>query len=176
MRANAMPKGGRVLIETHNLHLGKDQAASIPGASEGDYVIVSVADTGHGILSKDLGMVFEPFFTTKQDGKGSGLGLSTIYGFIRQSGGHITVDSEVDRGTTFRIYLPRLTAAAAAVPLSKVPPAAGGTERVLVVEDDPQVRASVVRQLQRSRLQGLPGGRWQCRVRPPSRPCRSRST
>ncbi|MBV8393888.1 MAG: response regulator [Alphaproteobacteria bacterium] len=147
---DAMPKGGHVLIETQNRHLDAHAAAAIPGASAGDYVTISVADTGHGILAKDLGMVFEPFFTTKQDGRASGLGLSTIYGFIRQSGGHITVESEVDRGTTFRIYLPRIAAgiAASAGPAGKAPPATGGTERVLVVEDDPQVRASVVRQLQ----------------------------
>ena len=145
---DAMPKGGHVLIETQNVELDELQAAQVPGAPPGPYVVMSVTDTGQGILPKDLARVFEPFFTTKPGGKSSGLGLSMVYGFIRQSNGYIKVDSEVDRGTTVRIYLPRHLEAVQAVAVQKASSVVGGTERVLVVEDDPQVRASVVRQLQ----------------------------
>jgi signal transduction histidine kinase/CheY-like chemotaxis protein len=132
---DAMPRGGRLLIETRNVALdGRD------------CVQVTVTDTGRGILKKDLDRVFEPFFTTKDGGKGSGLGLSMVYGFIRQSDGQITVTSEVDHGTSFRISLPRFQG----VPEGPVnrPRFVGGSERVLVVEDDGDVRGSVVRQLE----------------------------
>jgi len=144
---DAMPKGGRVLIETQNVELDNQQAAQIPDAAPGSYVVISVSDTGHGILPKDLPRVFEPFFTTKLDGKSSGLGLSMVYGFIRQSNGYIKVDSEVDRGTKIGIYLPRHLEKVQEAPSHEALSDAGGTERVLVVEDDPQVRGSVVRQL-----------------------------
>jgi PAS domain S-box-containing protein len=132
---DAMPRGGRLLIETQNVTL-----------DGGACVQVTVTDTGRGILKKDLDRVFEPFFTTKDGGKGSGLGLSTVYGFIRQSGGQITVTSEIDHGTSFKISLPRFDGQAEE-PANR-PRVAGGSERVLVVEDDADVRASVVRQLE----------------------------
>ena len=144
---DAMPKGGRVLIETQNVELDAQQAAEIPDATPGPCVVISVTDAGQGILPKDLAKVFEPFFTTKQDGKSSGLGLSMVYGFIRQSNGYIKVDSEVDRGTKIGIYLPRHLETVQEASAHKAPSDTGGTERVLVVEDDPQVQASVVRQL-----------------------------
>ncbi|HTR84397.1 MAG TPA: ATP-binding protein [Reyranella sp.] len=145
---DAMPAGGHVLIQTENVSIGKDEAAREPGMPVGDAVRITVSDTGHGIPAADLEKIFEPFFSTKGAGKGSGLGLSTVYGFIRQSSGHIGVVSEIDRGAAFRITLPRRLAQVSDPPAR--PPAAmtGGTERVLVVEDDPLVRASVVRQLQ----------------------------
>jgi len=133
---DAMPRGGRLLIETRNVML-----------EGGDCVQVTVTDTGRGILEKDLDRVFEPFFTTKDGGKGSGLGLSMVYGFIRQSGGQITVTSEVDHGTSFRISLPRFEGVPDG-PAAVRPRLVGGSERVLVVEDDADVRASVVRQLE----------------------------
>jgi CheY-like chemotaxis protein len=136
-----------VLIETQNIELDAQQATQIPDAIAGPCVVISVSDTGHGILPKDLAKVFEPFFTTKHGGKSSGLGLSMVYGFIRQSNGYIKLDSEVDRGTKISIYLPRHFEAVQEASAAKAPSDAGGTERVLVVEDDPQVQASVVRQL-----------------------------
>jgi CheY-like chemotaxis protein len=145
---DAMPGGGRVLIETQNVSIDDAQAALLPGVSPGDFVQIAVSDTGHGILPADIDRIFEPFFTTKASGKGSGLGLSMVYGFIRQSNGHITVSSEIDRGTTFRLLLPRLAGPLGETAARPATPAAGGTERILVVEDNFQVRASVVRQVQ----------------------------
>ncbi len=133
---DAMPSGGRLLIETQNVTL-----------DDGAFVQVTVSDTGRGILAKDLDKVFEPFFTTKDGGRGSGLGLSMVYGFIRQSNGRITVSSEVDQGTSFRVFLPRYDGAPEAGADRSSASPVGGNERVLVVEDDAQVRASVVRQL-----------------------------
>ena len=145
---DAMPRGGRVLIETQNTTLDEDYVARNLDAKPGAYVLLTVSDTGSGILPKDLDKVFEPFFTTKEDGKGPGLGLSMVYGFIKQSDGHIKVNSEVDRGTSFKLYLPRYDGAPEEATVRQSPPAVGGTERILVVEDDPQVRVSVVEQLQ----------------------------
>ncbi len=144
---DAMPKGGRVLIETANVSLDTERAETMPGATAGDFVMIAVSDTGHGIPPADLGKVFEPFFTTKASGTGTGLGLSTIYGFIRQSNGHIEAESDLDRGTTFRLYLPRHASGAPRAERERRSPIAGGSERILVVEDDMHVRASVVRQL-----------------------------
>jgi len=145
---DAMPKGGRVLIETANLFVDAALAAREPGLEMGNHVLITVSDTGQGILPWEVDKVFEPFFTTKAGGKGSGLGLSMVYGFVRQSRGHIAVSSAVDRGTTFRIYLPRHTGPESDPASNSGAPAVGGGERVLVVEDDAQVRASVVRQLE----------------------------
>src|SRR5262249_20610571 len=104
---DAMSNGGRLLIETYNETLDSHAVALIPDLTPGDYVVLSVTDTGHGMLPEVAERAFEPFFTTKGAGKGSGLGLATIYGFARQSGGGVTIYSEVDSGTTVRIYLPR---------------------------------------------------------------------
>ncbi len=145
---DAMPEGGRVLIETQNVSIDGAQAALLPGMSPGTFVQITVSDTGRGILAADLDRIFEPFFTTKPSGKGSGLGLSMVYGFIKQSHGHITVTSEVDHGTTFRLLLPRFAGPVGEATARSSTPPVGGTERILVVEDNPQVRASVVRQVQ----------------------------
>jgi PAS domain S-box-containing protein len=145
---DAMPAGGRVLIETQNVSLDAAQAALLPGVSAGSFVQITVSDTGRGILATDLDRIFEPFFTTKASGKGSGLGLSMVYGFIKQSDGHISVTSAVDHGTVFRLLLPRFAGPIPEMTARSSMPAVGGTERILVVEDNPQVRASVVRQLQ----------------------------
>ena len=144
---DAMPSGGRVLVETQNVTLDAEQAAPWPGVPAGSFVQISVSDTGRGIPASDLDRIFEPFFTTKASGKGSGLGLSMVYGFIKQSNGHISVTSEVDRGTVFRLLLPRSDGPVPEA-TARSQPSVGGTERVLVVEDNPQVRASVVRQVQ----------------------------
>ncbi len=145
---DAMPGGGRILIETQNVVLDSAFVARNPGASSGDHVQVTVSDTGRGIPPKDLDKVFEPFFGAKEGGRGSGLGLSMVYGFVRQSNGHIAVSSEIDQGTSFKLYLPRYDGTPDAATAHRNATIVGGSERVLVVEDDPQVRASVVRQLQ----------------------------
>jgi PAS domain S-box-containing protein len=143
---DAMPAGGRLLIETSNVALRADDLPA-GGPPPGDYVRVAVSDTGPGIPAPELARIFEPFFTTKADGKASGLGLSMVYGFVRQSEGHIAVASEIGQGTSFKLYLPRHDAPVTAASPAPVTLPAGGAERVLVVEDDAQVRAAVVRQL-----------------------------
>ncbi|MCX7360388.1 MAG: PAS domain S-box protein [Alphaproteobacteria bacterium] len=144
---DAMPGGGRLRIETRNVVLEKDTVTQATDVASGDYAMLGVTDTGCGIPPEALGKVFEPFFTTKGLGKGTGLGLSMVYGFIKQSRGHITIHSDVGRGTTFKLYLPRSDGAKEATVLPAAP-IRHGTERILVVEDEPQVRASVVLQLQ----------------------------
>jgi len=139
---DAMPDGGKITIETANGYLDEAYAASFSDVSPGQYTVLSVTDTGTGIDPSILERVFEPFFTTKQPGSGTGLGLSMIHGFVKQSGGHIRIYSEVGHGTSVKIYLPRLTpeAAVAAVPKAldlDLQPVmrAKSSETVLVVED-----------------------------------------
>ncbi len=144
---DAMPKGGRLLIETHNMSLDEEYVALNPEVTVGDYVMLAVSDTGSGISPEVLGKVFEPFFTTKEIGKGTGLGLSMVYGFIKQSKGHVQVYSEVGHGTTIKLYLPRIDAAQEEAAPRQESLMEGKDERILVVEDDAQVRAGVVNQL-----------------------------
>jgi PAS domain S-box-containing protein len=143
---DAMPSGGRILIETANVDV--DQNASLPfkDAAPGSYVLLAVADTGVGMNEETLQHVFEPFFTTKGSGLGTGLGLSTVYGIVRQSGGWIHVDSRPGEGSRFRIYLPS-AASAAVLPEPRVPAVEvpGGVETVLVAEDQPEVRRLALR-------------------------------
>ncbi|HTR84399.1 MAG TPA: MASE4 domain-containing protein [Reyranella sp.] len=143
---DAMPGGGRLLIEIDNTELDHDYAAANPGVVPGEYVMLAVSDTGTGIPPELLNKVFEPFFTTKEVGKGTGLGLSMIYGFIKQSNGHIKIYSEVGRGTTIRMYLPRCDAPVEAA-ARETPVLPRGEERILLVEDDGQVRSAVLSQL-----------------------------
>lgn len=144
---DAMPHGGRLTIETANSSLDHDYAARHAGVEPGQYVMVAVSDTGVGMKPDVAAQVFEPFFTTKPQSSGTGLGLSMVYGFIKQSNGHVKVYSEPDEGTTVRLYLPRATDQPAA-PASVLEGAAyRGNESILVVEDDPLVRGHVVRQL-----------------------------
>ena len=105
---DAMPKGGKLTIETANAWLGDAYAASNEEAIPGQYVMIAVSDTGTGMTSEVIAKAFEPFFTTKEAGQGTGLGLSQVYGFVRQSGGHVKIDSKPNEGTTVRIYMPRL--------------------------------------------------------------------
>jgi len=146
---DAMPDGGKLTIETSNGYLDEAYAARHGEVSPGQYVLISVTDTGVGMDEKVLARVFEPFFTTKEEGKGSGLGLSQVYGFVKQSGGHVKLYSERGRGTTVKLYLPRFYGDLHDPVLhnfSSAPVAAG--ETVLVVEDDRDVRAFAVTALQ----------------------------
>jgi len=147
---DAMPNGGRLLVETNNVVLDDDYARMIKDVGPGHYVMVSVSDNGVGIPASLRDKVFEPFFTTKEVGKGTGLGLSMVYGFVKQSGGHIHVCSEEGHGTTVRLYLPRANVPLAAEAVTLLPPMAeGGGETILVVEDDALVRDYVTEQLNR---------------------------
>ncbi len=142
---DAMPGGGRIIIETANATLDPAYVASHPDVSPGDYVMVAVSDTGEGIAPTDLAKIFDPFFTTKPVGKGTGLGLAMVYGFVKQSGGHIAVYSELKHGTTIRLYFPRVDAAVGTVPAEEEPALVSphGTGTVLVVEDDPAIRKMI---------------------------------
>jgi PAS domain S-box-containing protein len=138
---DAMPDGGRLLIETRNIDLEADDVRHRRDVRPGGYVLVAVTDSGQGIDPSTKTRIFEPFFTTKNPGQGTGLGLAMVYGFVTQSGGHVEVYSEVDHGTTFKVYLPRAeggtAATASATAALKVP---RGTETVLLVEDEDAVR------------------------------------
>ena len=138
---DAMPQGGHLIIETENVDLDAEYVRRHVGARPGPHVMLAVSDSGVGIPREIQRHIFEPFFTTKEQGKGTGLGLATVYGIVKQSGGYIECDSEPGRGTAFRIYLPRVDVAAPAVERSARPvEAAGGTETILLVEDEEGVR------------------------------------
>jgi CheY-like chemotaxis protein len=145
---DAMPNGGRLVIETQNVELDDTFAFDHSGVSPGPYVMLAITDTGTGMPEEVKQHIFEPFFTTKEPGAGTGLGLATCYGIISQSKGSIWVYSEVGLGTTFKVYLPRIEGIADDLP-QRVEPFgfARGSERVLVVEDAPTVRALAVRVL-----------------------------
>jgi PAS domain S-box-containing protein len=143
---DAMPNGGKLLLETRNVVLDEAYARANADVRPGPYVMLAVSDTGTGMPADVRDKVFEPFFTTKEVGKGSGLGLSMVYGFVKQSGGHIKIYSEEGHGTTIRLYLPPATGHAEA-PVRKLTPLSSGTETILVVEDDSLVRSFVTAQL-----------------------------
>jgi PAS domain S-box-containing protein len=138
---DAMPEGGRLTIESYNAGPGEDHAVLRPEVGPGRYVVVTVSDSGQGMDEMTRTRIFEPFFTTKEPGKGTGLGLAMVYGFVKQSGGHVEVHSELGHGTTFEVYLPRV---------EEVPPSvmslpdplkdARGTETILLTEDQDDVR------------------------------------
>jgi signal transduction histidine kinase len=147
---DAMAGGGKLIIETSNVVLDENYASLNLDVTAGNYVMVAVTDSGHGIPADILNNVFEPFFTTKDVDKGSGLGLSMVYGFVKQSNGHIKIYSEQGHGTTVRIYLPQALGTAQPADLAGASGAetVGGTETILVVEDDNLVRTFVVGQIQ----------------------------
>jgi CheY-like chemotaxis protein len=144
---DAMPLGGRLTVETRNVELGAVRARELGDIAEGPYVCVSVTDTGSGMDERTRQHIFEPFFTTKPLGQGTGLGLSTVFGIVKQTGGGIAVESRPDHGTTFRIYFPRIAERVVppSTPVPRAPVRGSGT--LLLVEDDEQVRAGVRRLL-----------------------------
>lgn len=137
---DAMPEGGKLTIETSNAMISKDYA-QLHGIPSGPYIMLAVSDTGCGMDAATREHIFEPFFTTKMAGKGTGLGLATLYGIVKQSGGNVWVYSELGHGTTFKIYLQRAEEFAETGELTGTKPTPEGTETVLLVEDDDQVRA-----------------------------------
>jgi PAS domain S-box-containing protein len=142
---DAMPEGGKLILETHNVKLDESYARQNSEVTPGDYVLVAVCDTGAGIAPELIEKIFEPFFTTKEMGRGIGLGLSMVYGFVKQSGGHIKVYSEAGHGTTVKLYMPKsveVSRVEAELPVAQTP--VGGHELVLVVEDDALVRNYVI--------------------------------
>ena len=144
---DSMAAHGKLTIEAGNASLDDDYASHHVEVSPGQYVMLAVTDTGCGMSPEVIEQVFEPFFTTKPEGQGTGLGLSQVYGFVKQSGGHIKVYSEPGHGTTIRIYLPRSRQMEDIATETEAVPAVGGTETILVVEDDQDVRAVVVETL-----------------------------
>ena len=145
---DAMPAGGKLMIETANTFLDQSYTAKDAEVRPGRYVVVAVSDTGSGMSKEVLARVFEPFYTTKEVGRGAGLGLSMVYGFVKQSGGHVTIYSEPDQGTTVKLYFPRYVGADVVEPASEaLQPAASHGEVVLAVEDSDDVRAFSVASL-----------------------------
>ena len=159
---DAMPAGGILTIATAAVELGPTFVVAHPGSQPGPHILLQVSDTGMGMDAETQGRVFEPFFTTKAVGKGSGLGLATVYGIVKQSGGYIDVSSEPTQGSVFTVYLPRVMEGVAA-PQEAQPaePARAGGETVLLVEDEPGVRSLARRALQRFGYRVLEAGNGQ---------------
>ena len=145
---DAMPGAGTLLIETSNTHLDKDYCGDHPDVQPGEYVQLTFSDSGTGMTAETLGHIFDPFFTTKSVGQGTGLGLATVYGIVKQSGGHIWVYSELGKGSSFKLYFPCATSQPADAPeTGDVARATGGNETLLVVEDQAELRQFILRVL-----------------------------
>jgi two-component system, cell cycle sensor histidine kinase and response regulator CckA len=156
---DAMPGGGRLTIETRNAAFDAEFCHAHPEYSEGHYVAIVVGDTGRGMTAHVKAHLFEPFFTTKRPGEGTGLGLATVQGIVEESGGFITVSSEVDQGTTFHIYLPAIDATVPEVEVSFAPaPARSGHETVLIVDDESEIRGVIRSALERCGYDVLEAG------------------
>jgi PAS domain S-box-containing protein len=142
---DAMPTGGKLIIETGNVELDEAYARARPDMRPGQHVMLAVSDTGTGMDADTLSHIFEPFFTTKEEGKGTGLGLATVYGIVRQSGGHVTVYSEPGQGTTFKVYLPRSGEEKEEAPAVEqaVKASLAGRETILLVEDEDALRLMI---------------------------------
>jgi PAS domain S-box-containing protein len=147
---DAMPRGGKLTIETANVHLDETYAQDREGVEAGQHVMLAVSDTGHGMDRETQSHIFEPFFTTKELGRGTGLGLSTVFGIVRQSGGHLWVYSEPGRGATFKVYLPRVGEESPKPTHRPEPLVRTGNEAILLVEDEEQVRKIVLAVLRRN--------------------------
>ena len=145
---DAMPKGGKLTIECVNARLDETYVSQNPDAAVGDYVVLALSDTGTGMSAEVQAHAIEPFFTTKEVGQGSGLGLSMVYGFAKQSGGHLNIYSEENTGTTVKLYLPRAEEVEAKAARSSIDIARGQGEVILVIEDDADVRSLAVRMLE----------------------------
>jgi PAS domain S-box-containing protein len=146
---DAMPQGGKLTLGTSSVELDRDYAQRHLGVQPGHYVMLAVSDTGTGMTEEVKAHIFEPFFTTKEEGKGTGLGLATVYGIVDQSGGHVEVYSELGVGTTFKVYLPRVEEAAEQIGQDQQPQAlSSGVETILLVEDDEMVRELARRSLE----------------------------
>jgi CheY-like chemotaxis protein len=144
---DAMPNGGRLSIETKNANLDAAYSKNHFGVPPGQYVMLAVSDSGIGMTPETQARIFEPFFTTKEAGQGTGLGLATVYGIVKQSGGYIWVYSEPFKGTTFKIYFPAVTGKAEPLPATEAKPVTGSGV-VMVIEDEPTVREMVCEMLE----------------------------
>lgn len=155
---DAMPDGGRITLSTDTFHLGSTPDPDRPGLTQGDYIVLSVTDTGSGMTQEVITHAFEPFYTTKPIGQGTGLGLSMVYGYIKQAKGYVEIQSQPARGTSVRLYLPTYKGEAAHLS-AEAPAAPEGTgETILVVEDEPVVRSLMVEVLTELGYQTLEAG------------------
>jgi CheY-like chemotaxis protein len=154
----AMPHGGKLIIETANVYVGQEHSMRHPGLSPGEYVVLVVSDTGTGMTEEVKSHIFEPFFTTKGADVGTGLGLSTCDTIVKQTGGHIMVDSTPDRGAAFKVFLPRVEAMVGSTPVRDDPwDAPRGSESVLLAEDEPAVRGMITEVLRKQGYTVLEG-------------------
>jgi PAS domain S-box-containing protein len=156
---DAMPRGGKLTVETTNAHLDETYTAAHPDLRPGPYVLLALSDTGCGMDEAIKARIFEPFFTTKGPGKGTGLGLATVYGIVKQCGGHIAVYSEPEHGTTFKVYLPMVAETGSSIRFSPdLPSTRGGSETILVAEDEPALRGLTRHVLEMNGYTVLDGG------------------